>query len=543
MALTAEKTRKNSRVWFDRIFWQEFLYMILMCTLVLLVTLVISLNFSIQSAVEKLENTISSVANSLSDSDMIQNALTEGACPPELIAYLDDLLKETEDLEIITIADCNSLRIYHVNHDRIGEYFVGGDQDRVLKGERYLSDAVGTMGLQHRAFSPVISNGEVIGFVIASTTMNKIDQMRTQLIFYYLQIFLFLLLGSYAIAGAFTMLIRQAFQGYEPEALLHTFFMQESVLETLDEGIVSTDLSGKILLANKAAARMLENEKENLEEQPLGSFLLTSSGERLPVSNVKNLPTSKPNILYSSISVMKNNKPYGAVYIFTDKTEAMRSAEQLTGSMHIISTLRANSHEYMNKLQVISGLLQMNQTDQALHYISGVSAVHAEAIGPILQYIRNQSVAALLLGKLSHMKERNIHMTLLPGSALPVHSQYLSSSDLVTIIGNLLENAIEAINARMDNGPRTIDLQITENESGLLLLITDTGIGIPHENLSRLYEQGFSTKATHGRGVGMTLVYDAVTRNKGTIELESELGNGTTFTIVCTKLRNEGGTT
>lgn len=535
------KSRQKSSSGFNRVFWQGFVCTILACTLILFITLIITLRFSIHFAEEKMENTIMSVSTSLAASSMVTDALLSGACSPELTDYLNDLLTATDDLDIITIADTDSVRIYHLHPEQIGKRFVGGDEGPALKGEQYLSLGTGTMGLQRRAFSPVWSDGQIIGFVMASATVDKIHQIRQNLISYYIQLLFLLLFCSYVTAGILSMLIRRVFQGHEPEALMHTFLMQEEVLETLDEGIISTDVSGCILLANEAAAQMLGSDVSSLEGKPLRQFLLNPDGECLSSQSMKNMPTGKPNTLYSSIPVLKGNQPYGTVYILTDRTEAMRAAEQLTGSLHIISALRANSHEFMNKLQVISGFLQMNQPEQALHYITDVSAVHAEALAPILQCIRNQSVAALLLGKLSNMKEMKIRLTLLPGSSLPPHSQYLSTSDLITVIGNLLENALEAINARMDNGPRMVDLQITETESSLLILITDTGIGIPPENMKKLFEQGFSTKASRGRGIGMTLVQDIIIRTGSTIEIESEPGIGSTFTIVTTQKRDRGG--
>jgi two-component system sensor histidine kinase DctS len=155
----------------------------------------------------------------------------------------------------------------------------------------------------------------------------------------------------------------------------------------------------------------------------------------------------------------------------------------------------------------------------------------------VLQRIRNISVAALLLGKLNNMRELDISLTLLANSDLPEHSRYLSTSDLVTIVGNLLENSIEAINAQRGDGPRSIVLQITEDKDGLLILVTDTGTGIEPENLSRIYELGFSTKAAQGRGVGMSLVHEIVSRREGSIEVDSEPMAGTIFTLIFNQKR------
>lgn len=191
----------------------------------------------------------------------------------------------------------------------------------------------------------------------------------------------------------------------------------------------------------------------------------------------------------------------------------------------------------MNKLQVISGLLQMGKAGDALDYIGNISAVHAKAIGPIMQRIHNPAVAALLLGKLDNTRELDIHLTLLSNSDLPEHSQYLSTSDLVAVVGNLLENAIEAINAQVTENSRSIDLQITEDARGLVLIVSDTGIGILPWQLNHIYESSFSTKAAEGRGIGMSLIHDIVEHRGGSIEVDSEPGAGTTFTLIFSKKR------
>ena len=215
----------------------------------------------------------------------------------------------------------------------------------------------------------------------------------------------------------------------------------------------------------------------------------------------------------------------------------MRQAEQLNGSRHIISALRANTHEFMNKLQVISGLLQIRRYDDALDYIGAISATQSELISPVLQCIQNHTVAALLLGKLTNTRELKIQMTLLEVSALPEHSLYLSTADLVTVLGNLTENAIEAIDAQTGDGPRSLVIQITEDDNGLLIMVSDTGTGIAPADLDRIYLSGYSTKAQEGRGVGMALIQEVVTRRQGSIEVDSEPGCGTTFTLIFNKKR------
>jgi sensor histidine kinase regulating citrate/malate metabolism len=112
----------------------------------------------------------------------------------------------------------------------------------------------------------------------------------------------------------------------------------------------------------------------------------------------------------------------------------------------------------LNKLQVISGLLQMGRVQDAQTYIGSLSSIHEQIISPIMKLIHNSNVAALILGKEANMRELDITLTLLNNSSLPEHSRYLSTSELVTVVGNLLENAIEAVNAAPADGVRIITL-------------------------------------------------------------------------------------
>jgi len=135
------------------------------------------------------------------------------------------------------------------------------------------------------------------------------------------------------------------------------------------------------------------------------------------------------------------------------------------------------------------------------------------------------------------MRELNIDLVLMSNSDLPENSRYLSTTELVTVVGNLLENAIEATDASPLEDLRAISLQITEDEKGLLIMVSDTGVGISQEDLPHIFERGFSTKAGSGRGVGMKLIQEILERHGGTIDVDTEPGSGTTFTLIFSRER------
>lgn len=535
MTLPAKGKRNDlSPIFLQLLLWTTGIWLALMG-----LTLSLTMSLALSSLQDKIEGDLSATAASLAESQMVQQAFDRDGCDAALMAYLDSLVENTKDLDIITIAKADSVRLYHVNHERIGETFVGGDQGRALAGESYFSDGEGTMGWQRRAFCPVLSpDGTVRGFVMASATMDRIKDLRRAIIQSYLRLAALLMLVTLAAAGGLTLLFRRVFRGVTPQRLAHTYLAQSQVLSALAEGVISTDEEGKIQFSNRAAEEMLGQSSELMEGKLLDGLIRAENGESLLKSEGTNVPTSRPNVLVSRVSDQKDRS---STLILTDRSEAMRQAEQLTGIRNVVESLRENTHEFMNKLQVISGLLQMNRQEEALAYIGSLSGVQTKLVSPILQHIQNPSVAALLLGKVNTMRDLEINLTLLVNSTLPKHSAYLSTAELVTVVGNLVENAIEAVNAQCGGGPRDIDLQITEDDGGLLILVSDTGVGIPDEDLGRICEKGFSTKAAQGRGVGMSLVWDIVSRNKGSMEVDTEPGAGTTFTLIFHQRRQRRG--
>ncbi|ETP73415.1 signal transduction histidine kinase regulating citrate/malate metabolism [Lachnospiraceae bacterium JC7] len=499
---------------------------------------------TIRISAARLENTIEEIlvsnADILASSDSVKNALINKNCDASLMHFLDSIVITSDTIDIISIADTNSIRVYHIRHNLIGQSFVGGDQTEALNGKSYLSFATGTEGPQKRAFHPVYDDSEnVIGFVMVSTRMSQVQELKYKLLMQYRWLFIAALATSILIPEVIYKMLSNVLLGNRPERLVYLYQAQLGLLNTLEEGILSIDKNGVIKLSNAAAERILLAQKEELEQHNISSFLTTDDGRSVLdiKKNTKNLASSRPNVLMHINPLYEGKKQTGLTLILIDKTEAQRQAEQLTGSMHMISALRANRHDFMNKLQVIYGLIQMGTPEKAAAYINEVSEIQHNVEDPILHKIRNVNLAALILGKLQNMLETDIDMNISSESDIPRHSAFLSSRELVTIVGNLLENAIEAINMKQGNDARTIDLQITETDEYLIISVSDTGIGIKEADLEKIFSYGYSTKSDNGRGNGLYITREIVTRHYGNIDVESEPGEGTTFELFFTEVR------
>ena len=363
--------------------------------------------------------------------------------------------------------------------------------------------------------------------------------MRKDILQTYTQIFCFMTLGALVFTAILTVYLGRNLRGVRPEDLMRMYLTQSDVLNALDEGIVSFDKSGYVRLVNNAAIRMLGQRGTALLGRRIDDILLAEDGSSLQTSTGRLVQSNHPNILVQHAPLPDSNLWARQVLILSDKSEIMRYTEELGGIRHMVNTLRANTHEFLNKLQVLSGLLQMGRAEEAQSYISNLSSHYEQIVGPVMKYIRNSNVAALILGKSNHMRELNIELYLLNNSHLSEHSQFLSTDELVTVVGNLLENALEAINTLPADAVRTVAMQLTEDDKGLMIMVSDTGPGIPRNVLPNIFKPGFSTKASTGRGVGMKLINDIVRRHGGTIDVDTDPGSGTTITIIFSREQGE----
>ena len=508
---------------------------ILLVSLVLLLTLGITLQYSISRTERRIEENLLSSAMTLSETPAVIGMLERRQVDHELSDLLDYMISVTKELDVITIADMDSKRYFHPNKTQIGNYFVGGDEGRVLQGEHYLSYAEGTIGYQRRAFCPIYgTDGKQLGFVMASTLVSNIDSMRWEIIRIYAAVAFFTLFIGIMVSSVLTQNIKLSLLGYEPSKLAQIFLAREDLLNVLNDGIISVNSTGEIVLANYAATSILGLTPDDIVSKNITDILpelkleaVLKDGE--PQHN-REVIISNNTYLCDKLPVSRGKRSIGAAVILKDKSDATRLAEQLTGSRQIINALRANTHEFMNRLHVIMGFLHTNQTDEARNYIQNICMLQTRTIKPLLDRILNPTIAALILGKISRTRELDIEFDMLSGSFLPRHSSYLSTQSLVTITGNLLDNAIEAVQGRDDSGLRMITLQIRENETCLLISVDDTGIGISPQAQEQLFIRGYSTKGS-GRGLGMGLIKDALDACHGDIEVESELGTGTSIVI------------
>ena len=497
-------------------------------------SLVGTLYFSLRSERAALDNNLLNSASILSQVPLLQETLLGGRSIDELADYLDQTTAGTSDIDLILVGDTSSTLLYVPDRTLIGSTYSGTAQAGALAGNApYTSNESGPLGSDHSAYAPVRDEeGNIIGFVIVGVYFRSLARVTVSTALRLLIVgAVAAVLGS-LLAMRLSRSIKRSLMGYEPGAFARRFHQREDILDALEEGVLAIDGEANVIFLNKAAAEMLSMDRQTALGQPLHQVYPRSTMDRIletgqPEYNVSMNSLKNIKVLADRLPIHENGRLAGVVSIFRNRTELTRMADDLTGVRHMVEAMRAYTHEFMNKLHVILGLLQIGEPEKAQQYIMDTTQTQREAVSRIMGQIRQPSVAALLVGKTSRANELGIRLGLDRESALSEESPWLPPDAYVTILGNLIENAIEVLN-QSRCAAKEISVSIRESEDSLLLCVEDTGPGIPAALQPTLFQRGISTKG-RGRGTGLSLVQEVVDAYHGEIRVESESGVGTSF--------------
>jgi len=210
-------------------------------------------------------------------------------------------------------------------------------------------------------------------------------------------------------------------------------------------------------------------------------------------------------------------------------------AEELTGVKNYVEALRSQTHDFMNKLHVILGMVRLKCYDELTEYIARISSEQEEETDFVAQRIKDPVLAGFWIGKLSRARELGVYLRLQPDSFVPNLDNIDFTNDLVTLIGNLVDNAMEAL---QDAERKRVKLTLAHETDHLYIEVEDSGGGIPAELRSSIFEKGFSTKSNN-RGFGLALVKKVLERRNGKLTLESSPDQGAIFRITIPYNDNE----
>lgn len=509
----------------------------------LLITLCLTLSFEIRRQRQSIDAAISGAANYVSSLAEVSDMLERGYPDPDVARLLDSLHQSYRELDVVAIYDRDSLRFYHTSRQETGETLLSGEENAILSGaEPYITTGYGTQGNQHMAFHSVTnSRGEVIGFVTVAIFSSAISQRNMYLGLLFLLVLMLSLLGAMTMSRGIVKLLKDSLGGRRPDELLDLYLRQGDVLNAVEDGLIATDAGGQVIFANEQALRLFHSQNTELQGKHLSDFFpetrcnqVAQSG--LAVHNSSHV-VGEYQILASEVPIAGEGGTLGVLNIFHDKTEMRKLSDELSGTKYMLDTFRLFNHEFMNKLHIILGYLQTGQIQEATQFIMNSSLVSSQSIRATADCIRVPRLCALVIGKMMHAAEMGILLTVFHDSSCREEDLLLPVEDCVTIIGNLLENAIDEL-FRGKPEIQEIKLSLYCRPDCNIIICEDTGRGIDPVVLPRIWEKGVSSKGEN-RGLGMYMVDQLVHKHGGTAQIDTECGEGTCFTLTFTDEKKE----
>lgn len=509
---------------------------IFVCIVVLIALCITFFTISVQTAdrvKEEERTTALRTAKLVAETPSVAQALQTRKGLKELRNYTLDV-QHTTGTEFVVVMDMNSIRLTHPDENKIGKKFTGGDEQPALHGHIKTSTSAGTLGKSMRAFVPIYGKDKKqVGVVSVGISLNKIQDVVSHSLrplYFIICVSIFVgVIGAVIVART----VKNIMYGLEPYEIATLLEERSAMLESTKEGILAVDARGKIKLANAEAKRLFI--KMGIPTNPVDQDV----NDILPKSRLKQvIETKKPlqdrdiringlELVFNEVPIHLKGQTVGAIATFRDKTEVKHLAEQLSGVKMYANALRAQSHEFMNKLHVILGLVQLKEYDDLGTYIKDIAIQQKTETSEIISDVKSPVLAGFLLGKQSYIREQGADLDIQLGSLIPNAADPAVIHELITIIGNLLNNALDAV-AQMPKKNITCSMRFQDRQ--LDIEITDTGAGMSAADQARIFEQGYSTKGTN-RGFGLYFTQQATENLKGHMIVTSEKNEGTTFSL------------
>ena len=459
--------------------------------------------------------------------------------PEGKLQALAEQIREEVGAEFIVIGNRDGIRFSHPKPDRLGKKMVGGDNAPALeRGESYVSKAVGTLGPSIRGKVPIFDkSGDIVGVVSVGYLQENVrviihdHQLKVGMLVGVLVVFG--ILGAVSISNRF----KRAIFDLEPEQIARLLTERETIIDSIREGIVAIDRDAKVTVVNRQAVVILGRDSESqIIGQPIRDVLpgaklsrILSGGEQ---RHDQELEVNGTIMLINTVPMIEQDTIIGAVASFRRRDELDILAKQFSQVKEYSEMLRAQTHEYSNKLHTIAGLIQIDHDREALDLISQETAGYQGLIAFLAKAVPFPVLAAFILGKYNHAQELRIEFEIDPDSQLKDVPSELSREKLLTILGNLLDNAFDA--ALQGEHQAKVKLSMTDISNDLVFEVEDSGSGVPAEKSEQIFERGFTTKQ-NDRGQGLYLAKKALKDLGGQITLsDSDLG-GALFSVFIPK--------
>ncbi len=462
---------------------------------------------------------------------------------PALIKNKIEYLRASVNAAFIVVGNKDGIRLSHPIDARIGKPMKGDDNDRALKqGLSYISVAEGSLGRSVRGKTPIIdAQGNIVGVVSVGYLLTSIESKADHFLIFLLIMIALVVLTNAVISNFTAKKFQNAIFGFEPEEFGRLYMELEVTLSTIKEGVVSIDANGNLRSINRSACDIF---KVNAED-----VLKKKMDEVLPENNLTDILTSKVSeynvemmikgqaIVANRQILIVDGQVVGAVSSFRLKDEISELTKQLSQVREYSDLLRSQTHEHSNKLNTISGLIHLGKNEEVLSLIGQETERYQHLIQFLRDAIHEPMIAGVLLGKSERARELGLLLEIDDGSQLLALPAHIRAEDMVTVIGNFIDNGFDAcISSNTPKSEKKVTVSLSDFGDEIIIEVEDNGCGLP-KNIAQeeLIKQGVSSKSESNRGVGLHLVNQIISQYNGQLIMESINNKGTRMTVYLPK--------
>jgi two-component system cit operon sensor histidine kinase CitA len=464
------------------------------------------------------------------------------------IARLIQPLRDQSDASYIVVGDVREQHLYHSESpERLNLPMIGGDNAEVLKGKTIISMRQGGIGVSLRSKAPIFdARHRVIGIVSVGYLTSYIANINARLLWQAGLYGLLLLLLLFIFSWLFTRNLKKQMFRLEPKDIAQLVRQQKALLEAMYEGVFAVNAERQLILINRAAREMLDIHLPETEllGKPLSEvmstspdfFSLSGAAENSSQHDLITVLNQRQAIVNRVPIELEPGGESGWVFSFRDKNDINTLSSQLSQVKRYADSLRVMRHEQLNWTATLAGLLQMQRYDDAMRYIQAQSEGAQAALDFVSVRFTSPALCGLLLGKYVLAREKGIELAFDPACQLTRIPLAISETELMSVVGNLLDNAVDAT---LKTGVATpVELYISDRNQELLIEVADRGAGVDDALKPHIFEQGTTSKPSNGHelagsdhGIGLYLVAGYVNRAGGSIEVTDNAPQGTIFSV------------
>lgn len=521
--------------WPRRVFAQVLSVQLLIITGVTLLTAGLFLAPLGSRLDDQAEHRALAIAQATAAQPGIAHALLAGRPEPDGPVQTDaERIRLATGASYVVVTDVQGIRYSHTNPSQIGQH-VSTNPEAALSGREWTGIEVGTLGRSARGKVPLRdTDGAIVGVVSVGIPY---DSVRVLLLHSVPDILLYAgaALGVGAIAAvAVSWRLRKRTHGIELSEISALLDEREAMLHGIREGVVALDRHQRIRLVNDAAQRLL-----GLGPEAIGHRLDTV----LPACRTADVLAGR--VAGTDLLTVRNDRVLvvnrmatvgrGAVATLRDRTELEQLSRELDATRGLTEALRAQDHEHANRMHTLVGLLELGLHEEAVEFVSEVAGAHRATAEQVTERVRDPLIGSLLVGKSAVAAERGATLRVSGTTHLP--GRVVDPRDVVTVLGNLVDNALDAATAARSPQPPAaplVEVDLRAEGSTVVLRISDNGPGIPAEARELVFTDGWTTKEPvphRRRGLGLSLVRRLAERYGGSARVAERQGGGAVFTV------------